>query len=94
MPALFLTGLFSRLDAFLNEDLAAVLQQLPLTDDIKCALTGEPSVFGDLYQLMLSYERGDWSGVRSLAEVTGVRLSDLPLLFIQSLEWSHHLFCE
>lgn len=91
---MFLTGLFSRLDAFLNEDLPTVLQQLPLTDDIKWTLTGEPSVFGDLYQLILSYEQGDWAQVRSLAGITGVRVSDLPLLFIQSLEWSHHLFCE
>jgi len=91
---MFLIGLFSRLDAFLDRDLSEVLDTLPLSDDIKSTLTAEPSVFNDLFQLMLAYESGDWQDVKRLADAIGFRVSDLPVLFIKSLEWSHHLFCE
>jgi EAL and modified HD-GYP domain-containing signal transduction protein len=91
---MFLIGLFSRLDAFLDRDLGVVLENLPVSDEIKCTLTAEPSAFTDLYQLMLYYEKGDWYNVKKLSDVMAIQTSELPLLYIKALEWSHHLFCE
>ena len=57
---LFLTGLFSLLDTFLDRPMSDILKELPLNDDIKSALLGEA---GDLYNILTLvqlYERGLW----------------------------------
>ena len=89
---MFLTGLFSLLDAFLDQELAEILDNLPVSDEIKNTLLKEPSVFNDLYQLMLAYEDGRWPEVMTLAQQTGIPASELPLLYLRSLEWSQGMF--
>jgi len=66
---LFITGLFSLLDAMLGMEMDEVLKNLPLDDAIVKALSGA-SALHDLLALAQSYERGDWEEVaRQLADL-------------------------
>ncbi len=64
---LFLTGLFSLLDTFLDQSMESILQELPLDADIKEALLGKPGDFKDILDLVLLYEQGQWDKVFAFA---------------------------
>lgn len=64
---LFLTGLFSLLDTFLDQPMESILQELPLDADIKEALLGKPGDFKDILDLVLLYEQGQWDKVFTFA---------------------------
>lgn len=65
-PELFLLGLFSSLDAMLNVPMDTVLQDLPLTEAVKMALTHQTGVLADFFRLALAVERNQGQLVKSL----------------------------
>jgi EAL and modified HD-GYP domain-containing signal transduction protein len=56
----FLAGLFSVLDAILDQPLDTVLSGLPLTPDIKDALLEQKGRFGHILRCVMAYERQEW----------------------------------
>ena len=59
-PDLFLLGMFSMIDAFLDRPLVDVLAELPINEEIKAALLGADNRFRDIFELILGYEKADW----------------------------------
>lgn len=59
----FLTGLLSTLDVILDKPMARVLEQLPLDQQIKCALLKNEGYLAHCLQLALAYMEGDWGSV-------------------------------
>jgi c-di-GMP-related signal transduction protein len=57
---LFLMGLLSVTDAMLDQPMEHVMKQLPLSDEIRRALTSGPSRFYDPCRVLLAYEKADW----------------------------------
>ncbi len=57
---LFLVGLFSHLDAFLDQPMNKIIEQLPVSKEVKDALAGESGVMKDVYDLVVHYEKGNW----------------------------------
>ncbi len=64
---LFLTGLFSLLDTFLDQPMELVLKELPLAGEIKTALLGEEGDFKDILDMVLLYEKGAWDRAFEIA---------------------------
>jgi len=60
---LFLIGLFSLLDVFLGRTMENILNELPLTSQIKDVLLGKTNDISDIFYLVLAYERADWNQV-------------------------------
>ncbi len=84
---LFLTGLFSLLDTFLDRPMEVVLEELPLDDDIKDALTGQQGDFKKILDLVLLYEKGSWDKAFSLASAQ-YNLDEVEVMsfYLESLE--------
>ncbi|MGB9508593.1 MAG: HDOD domain-containing protein, partial [Candidatus Acidiferrum sp.] len=59
--SLFFMGLLSVTDALLDKPLEEVLRSLPVTEELKTALTGGNNRFRDIYELQLALERAEWS---------------------------------
>lgn len=88
----FLMGLFSLLDAFLDQPLPDILEELPISDDIKNALVGRRGLMGEVLKLAIFYEKGDWNQVfASVSKLKSVE-DQLPELFIKTLERTHQIF--
>lgn len=69
----YLMGMFSTLGELMEIPLADALEELSVSDEVKLALTndeGGPS--GDLYHLVLCYERADWPGMTARAQKLGI----------------------
>jgi len=89
---LFLMGLFSRIDAFLDRPIEEILTQLPLYDDVKAALAGEENAFREVYDIMQSYELGEWEQFIGFCDKKGFNKSAIITIYLKSIEWSNQVF--
>jgi EAL and modified HD-GYP domain-containing signal transduction protein len=89
---LFLMGMFSMIDAFLDRPMQEALATLPLDDDIKIALLGGKNRCRDVYELTLAYERGDWEGLSQHTTVLNLVEEEVPQLYLQSVELAHKVY--
>jgi EAL and modified HD-GYP domain-containing signal transduction protein len=79
----FLVGLFSVLDALLDMPLRRVLRSLSLSEEINLALVSHEGQMGELLEVAIQHERGDWDELRHF---------DLPLnvilnAYLSALDW-------
>lgn len=56
----FMVGMMSDINALLDMDMSTLLEQLPLSDDIKHAITIHDGQMGQVLAAALAYEHGDW----------------------------------
>jgi EAL and modified HD-GYP domain-containing signal transduction protein len=56
----FMVGLFSLLDAMLDQPLDVILKDLPVSDQLKSALLDQTGYEGEILAAVLDYERGLW----------------------------------
>ena len=89
---LFLMGMFSTIDTFMNRPMDEILEELPLSDNIKDALLNGEGPFSNIFNLVLVYEKSEWDKVSEYAEVLNIDQSKIPELYIKSLEWTNQLF--
>jgi c-di-GMP-related signal transduction protein len=85
---LFMMGLFSLLDAILEIPLDEILENLPLEEDVKMALLGEPGPLRSVFDLAVNYLAGEWGSIPERAHVLGVSEMLLPELYESALSWS------
>lgn len=84
----FLLGLFSMLDVLLGRPMSKILTDLPIAEEVKDALNGEPGIYSDVMNLIKSYERAQWSQFSELAAKFSLQETILPKLYIEALEWA------
>ena len=75
---LFLMGLLSVTDAILDRPIDHVLASLPVSTDLRTALCGGSNRYRDIYETLLTYERGDWTALASTASRLGVIENQVP----------------
>lgn len=64
----FLTGMLSLIDAMLDADLKTVINDLPLANDIKMALTNDEGWLADCLTLCQHFEKGNWQQMEESCE--------------------------
>jgi EAL and modified HD-GYP domain-containing signal transduction protein len=89
---LFLTGLLSIMDAILERPMGTVLRELPVSSDIKDALLGGGGGLHNIYDLVMSYERGDWARTSEIAACLELSESDISESYLSAVKWAHDIF--
>jgi len=89
---LFLMGMFSLIDAFLDQPMSDIIKDLPICEDIKHALIGGQNRFRDVYDLILTYESGDWERLSWKAAKLELDESEVKDFYLNSLEISNKIF--
>jgi len=91
---LFLMGLFSLIDAFLDRPLPDILQEIPIEGSIKDALLGEKNPLLDVYLYALDYEKGSWEEITHQQSKFAIE-EYLPLrLYLEAVQWGQRCFPE
>ena len=85
---LFLGGLFSTIDALLDQPMDEAIAGLPFPVDVQKALVGQDGPITPLYRLVLAYEQARWDEVSQLAERAGVPEQVLPRAYAAALSWA------
>ena len=85
---LFTLGLFSKIDAILDDSMENLMKKLPLSNSIKDALIYGEGELKDYLRLAACYEVGDWGGVSDSAGVLSLKEEEIPPCFTGALNWA------
>jgi EAL and modified HD-GYP domain-containing signal transduction protein len=91
-PELFMMGMFSLIDVFMERPLPGILAELPIAEEIKKALLGEKNTFRQVYDLICAYEKADWDAVLQLAANAKLAAGEAADIYQQAVEWADNLF--
>ena len=85
---MFTLGMFSLIDAVIDQPMARAMEELPLSPTIKRALVEGKGRMAGYVALVQAYETGQWANVARLAEALRVDSVVLPALYLQACQWS------
>jgi EAL and modified HD-GYP domain-containing signal transduction protein len=87
----FLMGLFSMIDVLMNQDLENLLEELPLAQEIKDGLLGVDGLYNEVYDLIMTYEQGDWDNFSTFLnknELSGEKIKES---YLEAVKWSNEI---
>jgi EAL and modified HD-GYP domain-containing signal transduction protein len=85
-PALYLAGLFSRLDALMNKPMEELLDRLDLRPEVHQALAGRRGPLGPSLTLVEAYEDGRWPEIPALMKEARAVAVDLSAVYLDALQ--------
>lgn len=88
-PMAFLTGLFSLVDALLDQPLNVILEKLPISEQIQAALISHEGYLSDYLDTAIYYEKGQWEQVEACAEKLGVSMMELGNFYQSAIQWAN-----
>ncbi|MDX8390687.1 MAG: HDOD domain-containing protein [Mariprofundaceae bacterium] len=83
----FVLGMFSLLDALLDQTMDVALQEIALPADIIEGLTNSDSRYGRLLALVVSIEHGDWDHANTLCQQSGMKVGDISAIYADAVHW-------
>lgn len=88
-PMAFLTGLFSLVDAMLDQELEMVISKLPICPEIKAALANQEGHLADYLAASICYEKGQWQQLEHLCNKLDIAMTDIGDFYQDALKWSN-----
>jgi c-di-GMP-related signal transduction protein len=88
---LFLLGLLSLIDAMLEMSMADVLDRIPLDNETKAVLLGQPSLLRPVYQLMLAHESGEWDAAAEVSRSLHLDSEEVASFYWRAQQWAREV---
>lgn len=85
----FLTGMLSLIDAILDQDIKTIMEQLPLSAEIKEALVNKKGKLATFLKLAIAYERGEWEQESMLKSSLQLSETQVPTIYANAINWAH-----
>lgn len=85
-------GMFSLIDGIMDRPIEEVLEKIPIESDIKDALLGKEGRLRDIYQLILSYEKGDWEAIPPLHEKLRLDEEGIAAFYLEAVDMANQSF--
>ena len=82
----YMMGMFSTLQYFIDAPLEEILEEVPVAQEIKDALIRQEGICGTLYKLIINYENADWKNVKLLADQLGIPSNLLSQTYMDCVE--------
>jgi EAL and modified HD-GYP domain-containing signal transduction protein len=86
--AFYLLGMLSLLDVLLEAPLDRILQSIPVSPEMKSALTGDQSPAGRTLELIRSLEECDWERSERIQNLLGIPEGSIAAMYIEALHWA------
>lgn len=90
-PMAFLTGMFSLVDAILDEPMETLISKLPLLDEIKVALNTGKGRLANYLSLVKYLELAEWESLEALAKEVDIPLDQLHEYYMDAINWANDL---
>lgn len=87
----FLIGMFSTLEAILDEPMATIVARIDLSTDMQEALINKKGALAYCLAIVLFYERANWEKVQALSQRLKLVEKDLPTMYFEALNWANSL---
>lgn len=82
----YMMGMFSTLHHLIDAPLEDILEEIPISEEVKAALLRQEGRAGKLYDLVRSYEMADWNSITALAEELGIPNNVLTNTYFNCIE--------
>ncbi|MDA8138759.1 MAG: HDOD domain-containing protein [Desulfobacteraceae bacterium] len=86
---MFTLGMFSLIDAVLDQPMERVMKDLPFTDRIKDALVYRKGELIGYLGLIEYYEKGRWGLMSRISGALGLTEEQLPGIYAEACEWAN-----
>ena len=90
----YLMGMFSTLGSLLDVKLEEALNQLPVSEAMKAGLISREGLPGDLFGLVICYERGEWNKMNRYAEQLEIPASMIAQKYFEVIEYVNEMWNE
>ncbi len=87
----FLTGMFSLLDSLLDQKLEAIVDEMPIEEEIKQALLNGNGFLGQILAISKAYEQADWEKVTEVGKQLKLDDTVLSECYDEAVKWSADL---
>lgn len=81
-------GLFSTIDAMLNQSMEDALKNILLPDTITDALVKNNGALYPIYKLITVYEKGDWGGTEEIIRVLKLQEDEIYRNYLLAVKWA------
>lgn len=88
----YMLGMFSTLEHLIDAKMEDIINDIPLTDELKNALIRGEGVGGRLLSLVISYERADWKNITLCADELGIPSNMLTTIYFDCMENVNHIW--
>lgn len=85
---LFLLGLFSLLDAMLDMPMSELMKKLPLTDEVKMALSERKGPFASYLEAVITYENGNLQSCSEHLNRLAIDAETMVQAYFEALAWA------
>lgn len=82
----YLMGMFSTLECLIDAPMEEILKEIPISEEVKRALILKEGEAGKLYELILCYEKADWSAIKILSEELGLQTNLMAQIYMECVE--------
>lgn len=87
----FLLGLLSLLDVLLDQPMFEILQDLPVTENVKGALVGRQNSYRYILDLIIAYEKADWDLVSKYCTLIALDEKELPMMYLDAISFTQNI---
>jgi c-di-GMP-related signal transduction protein len=87
----FLTGMFSLIETIFSMPIEVILNELHLNDEICNALTGASNEFKDILELVILFEKADWTAIEIKMAELKLNKGDVMEYYQTSCKWIRDL---
>jgi EAL and modified HD-GYP domain-containing signal transduction protein len=91
---LFMVGMFSLLDAIIDQPMNRIMSRLPLSKAVGDALVHNRGPLAGYLNLVKEYENGNWSDTQKYASSLGIAEDVLPTLYFNAVKWCQLINCK
>jgi len=88
-PMAFLAGMFSLIDGILDQNMADILEKLPLSIEIKDAILNKEGLIADYLALVEHYEQADWEEAKVISEKINIDVKTIPDSYHDAVHWAN-----
>lgn len=87
----FFAGMFSLIDVIMKRDWDAILQLIPLSDEVACTVKGKRTEITPYLQLAEAVECFDWKRIEQLITEMGMTQAELSRCTLEAHRWTQSL---
>lgn len=84
----FLVGMLSLIEALVDQPIAKILKELPLSDDISESLQRQPNTLTSILEMLIAYEQASWDKYIIYRQMLGLQDDEVKKMYMESISWA------
>lgn len=89
---LFICGLLSLVDVIMKRDMASILEDVPLEDDVISVLKGEENELSGVMKLIINHESDNIDSVKHMLDDKNISINKFMSIYFEATKWADNIW--